>query len=94
MSFFTNCPLPNDICGIVLDFVYTAHPDNYKRCIHEAQHHVWYATELCGIWCDDLRPSDYHKLVTMRNPIEIETRPIGYYTVAPYWELFRDEPPR
>ena len=49
MSFFKDCPLPSDICGIVLDFVHTAHPDNYKRCIHEAQHYVWYATELCGI---------------------------------------------
>ena len=65
MSFFKLCPLPADICGLVLDFVFTVDPDNYKRCVYEAQHHVWYATELCGTWCADMRPSDYSALAAM-----------------------------
>jgi len=88
MSFFSVCPLPTDLCGIVLDFVYMADSRNYKRCIYEAQHYVWYATELCGEWCGDMRPSDYNTLVTMRAPIEIETRPLGYYHHLLYSDLF------
>jgi len=88
MSFFKLCPLPADICGLVLDFVFTVDPDNYKKCVYEAQHHVWYATELCGTWCADMRPSDYSALVKQRTRYEKLTRPLGYYHNAPYWELF------
>ncbi|HIB87791.1 TPA: hypothetical protein EYO57_11410 [Candidatus Poribacteria bacterium] len=88
MSFFKSCPLPADLCGLILDFVYTVDQDSYKRCVYEAQHHVWYATELCGVWCADMKPHSYTALVKQRTAHEDLTRPMGYYQRAPYWDLF------
>ena len=88
MSFFNECPLPADLCHIVMDFVHTAPKENYQKVIHEAQHYIWYATELCGAWCGDMRPSEYHVMVKQREPYEIRTRPLGYYQNLLFWKLF------
>ena len=88
MLIFELCPIPADLTHIICDFVFMVDKTKYQRCIHEAQHYIWYTTELCGQWCYDLRPSDYKALVKNRDPIEIRTRPLGYYQNAPYWELF------
>ena len=88
MSFFKSCPLPADLCGLVMDFVHTVDPRSYQKCIYESQHHIWYATMLCGAWCGDMRPSDYKTLVTTRDHYDINSAPLGFYTQIPYWELF------
>ena len=88
MSFFNECPLPADLCHVVMDFVHTSDPRNYQKCIHEAQHYIWYCTELCGAWCGDMRPSEYKDMVRSRDADEIRTRPLGYYQNLLFWELF------
>lgn len=88
MSFFKECPLPADLCHIVMDFVHTADPRTYQKVIYEAQHYIWYCTELCGAWCQDMRPSEYHVLVKERDADEIRTRPLGYYQNLKFWKLF------
>ena len=88
MSFFNECPLPADLCHIVMDFVHTTDPRSYQKVIHEAQHYIWYATELCGAWCQGMRPSEYRDMVKDRDQDEIRTRPLGYYQNVLFWELF------
>ena len=89
MSFFQVCPLPTDICHVVMDFVHMREETNYQKCIYEAQHYVWYATELCGIWANDMRPSEYKMFIQGREPAEIACCPLGHYHWLPYWNLFQ-----